>query len=110
MASDEEIALQVFRQRAYETLMESILFRVIASVSHLVAPDERPEVARRLMFQAILRGVEADAAFADKIYLSDPSMASGVSDAMRALYADEFREVAERVKTSINKYLSQIEN
>ena len=108
MGINDETALQIFRQRAHDSLIEGMLWRLFALVAPLVAPKLEPQEAKRAMFRAIMQGLEADAAFADKLYLSDPVL-SEASDAMRALYADEFREVAERLKSSVNRFLAELE-
>ena len=105
---DSETALQVFRQRSHESLMEGMILRLYAFVAPLGAKHLSAQEARRQVFHAILRGIEADAAFADTTYLPDKALAD-FPDEMRALYADEFREVADRVKSSVNKFLAEIE-
>jgi len=101
---DGEDALKIFLLRVQVELLQGIVLRVFASIAPLLTSNPDPQAARRELSLALAQGIEKNAAQAESVYLSDSALAASPAE-VRALYADEFREIAEKMKSSIDSYL-----
>jgi hypothetical protein len=95
MALDPEVALEIFRLRARVMLMQGMLLKLYVA---------GPPVISRARAQAnraeLLKELERDGKKGDQVYLSDPAL-SHLSDAERAMYAEEYREIVEQMKSFV---------
>lgn len=105
----DDVALKIFRLEAHVALSDGLFLRLINVVAPLVLKHLPAVEARRELLRATIRGLEEDAKFGDQIYLSDAALKT-MPDEMRALYADEYRDVAEKLKAYFESYMKGIKD
>jgi hypothetical protein len=101
---DPETALEFFRLRMRAEIMQVLVLRTYVIAQFLLAPDKGASAS----VQSTLAVLEETAAFVDQHFLADP-VYRGLDDAQRALYADEFREIVEDMKSSVSSMSEFIE-
>lgn len=95
MALDPEVSLEIFRLRARLMLMQGMLLKL-----YLAAPNEIDRAQARANQADLLRELDGEAARGEQVYLSAAELAR-LSDAQRAMYADEYREIVEQMKSFV---------
>jgi hypothetical protein len=92
-----DIARIKFRLEFHEALLVRMrVFQLLQPVSPLLAPEQEIRAAQ----DSVLREIEEISSAVENLFLRQLSL----SDAEKALYADEIREIAENMKSYVNPH------
>ena len=94
---DAESALEFSRLKMRVGILESLVLRNDVAVPVLVGKQTLSESAQRT-----LSVLEETASYVERQLLGD-SVFQSLDDSERALYADEFREIVERMKSYVSE-------
>ena len=87
--------MEIFRLRSRVMLIQGLLLKL-----YVASPSEVTHVDARANRREILRELDGYSQSADRVYLSDPDLAH-LSDSERAMYAEEYREIVEQMKSFV---------
>jgi hypothetical protein len=100
----DDLSLELFRIKAHASMIEGLVLKLHILLGVSSSPSDKGLLQRSLA--ATLQVLEEAAKSAEQTYLSDPSIQA--HEAVRSLYAYEFREMVDKMKSRVNSLGRQI--